>query len=308
MNKEQENTATETPEATTETALQIETPESGITLQTEAPVAEAEPDFETKMPPPVEKPQKPVPADESMDEKDEINRLLDEGYSVKQIIELGFKRRTAYHYAKMRVKPENEPTSGSDTGTGGQTNKGKYDMMKLGSKDVIPPEAVLDVLHLPQNGDAVEVWRRGVLDGVGFLLLGARYSQLTAAGQTEIVKNQLDILREAKSDSKEVARAAAEEAAWRVGQQVQEVARQAAKPESPNPMASMLTNAIQPYFSQAIGQMFGMFGGFGAPGGMMPPPAGQPGQAPPSGGQPSVDPPEGNQISNEEMEAAFNDG
>ena len=245
-----------------------------------------------------------VPADEAMDEKGEINRLLDEGYSVKQIIDLGFKRRTVYHYAKLRVKPENEPTSGTDAPTVGQTSKGKYDMMKLGSKDVIPPEAVLDVLHLPQNGDAVEVWRRGVLDGVGILLLGARYAQLTAAGQTEIVKNQLDILREAKSDSKEVARAAAEEAAWRVGQQVQEVARQAAKPESPNPMASMLTNAIQPYFSQAIGQMFGMFGGFGAPGGMMP----QPGQTPPIGGQPSVAPPVGKQISNEEMEAAFNDG
>ena len=244
---------------------------------------------------------------DGIDEKEEINRLLDEGYSVKQIIDLGFKRRTAYHYAKKRVKPENEPTSGSDTVTIGQVSKGKYDMMKLGSKDVIPPEAILDVLHLPQNGDAVEVWRRGVLDGVGILLLGARYSQLTAAGQTEIVKNQLDILREAKSDSKEVARAAAEEAAWRVGQQVQEVARQTAKPESPNPMASMLTNAIQPYFSQAIGQMFGMFGGFGAPGGMMPPPAGQPGQAQSIGGQPSIVPPGGKQISNEEMEAIFND-
>ena len=248
-----------------------------------------------------------VPADEAMDEKGEINRLLDEGYSVKQIIDLGFKRRTVYHYAKLRVKPENEPTSGTDVPTVGQTSKGKYDMMKLGSKDVIPPEAVLDVLHLPQNGDAVEVWRRGVLDGVGILLLGARYAQLTAAGQTEIVKNQLDILREAKSDSKEVARIAAEEAAWRVGQQVQEVARQAAKPESPNPMASMLTNAIQPYFSQAIGQMFGMFGGFGAPGGMMPLPVGQPGQAQPSGGQPSGTPPGSKQISNEEMEAIFND-
>ena len=121
---------------------------------------------------------------DGIDEKEEINRLLDEGYSVKQIIDLGFKRRTAYHYAKKRVKPENEPTSGSDTVTIGQVSKGKYDMMKLGSKDVIPPEAILDVLHLPQNGDAVEVWRRGVLDGVGILLLGARYSQLTAAGQT----------------------------------------------------------------------------------------------------------------------------
>ena len=73
-------------------------------------------------------------------------------------------------------------------------------------------------------------------------------------------------------------------------------------------MASMFTQAVQPYFSQALGQMFGMFGGFGAPGGMMPPPAGQPGQAPPIGGQPSVVRPVGKQISNEEMEAAFNDG
>ncbi|MFC1971372.1 hypothetical protein ACFLV0_05560 [Chloroflexota bacterium] len=249
-----------------------------------------------------------VPADEAVDEKGEINRLLDEGYSVKQIIDLGFKRRTVYHYAKLRVKPENEPTSGNDTSAPSSNGRVKHEMIKLGSKDVIPPEAVLDVLHLPQNGDAVEVWRRGVLDGVGILLLGARYSQLTAAGQTEIVKNQLDILREAKSDSKEVAHAAAEEAAWRVGQQVQEMVQQTAKPESPNPMASMFTNAIQPYFSQALGKMFGMFGGFGTPGGMMQPPAGQPGQTQPSGAQPSSIPPGSKQISNEEMEAAFNDG
>ncbi|MDO8637797.1 MAG: hypothetical protein Q7R34_16435, partial [Dehalococcoidia bacterium] len=87
-------------------------------------------------------------------------------------------------------------------------------------------------------------------------------------------------------------------------QQVQEMVQQTAKPESPNPMASMFTNAIQPYFSQALGKMFGMFGGFGAPGGMMP----QPGQTPPSGGQPLGTQPGSKQISNEEMEAAFNDG
>jgi len=92
-----------------------------------------------------------------------------------------------------------------------------------------------------------------------------------------------------------------------VGQQVQEMARQTAKPESPNPMASMFSNAIQPYFSQALSQMFGMFGGFGAPGGMMPPLGNQPGQAVPGGGQPSSVPPGSKQISDEEMEAAFND-
>ncbi len=169
---------------------------------TEATEAEAAPEPET-----------PTPLEESIDEKEEINRLLDEGYSVKQIIDLGFKRRTVYHYAKKRVKPENEPTSGNDTAAVGQASKGKYDMMKLGSKDVIPPEAVLEVIRLPQDGEAVEVWRRGVMDGVGMLLLGARYSQLTAAGQAEVVKNQLDILREAKEGNKEIAREAAQQAA-----------------------------------------------------------------------------------------------
>ena len=62
---------------------------------------------------------------DTIEEKSEINRLLDEGYSVKQIIDLGFKRRTVYYYAKKRVKPENDPTSGSDMTTTGQTSKGK---------------------------------------------------------------------------------------------------------------------------------------------------------------------------------------
>ena len=128
-----------------------------------------------------------------------------------------------------------------------------------------------------------------------------------ASAQAQITDTQIKLLREAKSGSKEVAHAAAEEAAWRVGQQVQEISRQAAKPESPNPMASMFSQTIQPYFSQALSQMFGMFGGFGAPGGMMAPPAGQPAQAPSGGGQPSVAPPGSKQISDEEMEGIFND-
>ncbi len=74
-------------------------------------------------------PEAPEYGDEPIDERAEINRLLDEGYSVKQIIDLGFKRRTVYHYAKQRVKPENEPAGDSPTADGAEpkvpTNKGK---------------------------------------------------------------------------------------------------------------------------------------------------------------------------------------
>jgi len=246
MNEEQEPTTSEALEAETET-----------TLQTEAMVADAETQPETETPMPAEEIQKTVTADEAMDEKTEINRLLDEGYSVKQIIDLGFKRRTAYHYAKLRVKPENEPASGNDATAVGSNGKGRHEMIKLGSKDVIPPEAVMEVLHLPQNGDAVEVWRRGVLDGVGILLLGARYSQLTAAGQAEIVKNQLDIMREAKDSNKDIARQAAQETAVEMANLI---VQRIPKPEPSAKEPNIADRMLGPMADMAGKQMANMFG------------------------------------------------
>ena len=246
MNGEQEPITSKASEAETET-----------TLQTEATVADAETQPETETPIPGEETQKAVTIDEAMDEKTEINRLLDEGYSVKQIIDLGFKRRTAYHYAKLRVKPENEPASGSDTTALGSNGKGRHEMIKLGSKDVIPPEAVMEVLHLPQNGDAVEVWRRGVLDGVGILLLGARYSQLTAAGQAEIVKNQLDIMREAKDSNKDIARQAAQETAVEMANLI---VQRIPKPEPSSKQPDIADRMLGPMADMAGKQMANMFG------------------------------------------------
>jgi len=246
MNGEQEPTTSEALEAETET-----------TLQTEAPVADTESKPEAETPTFSEEPQNTVHADETMDEKTEINRLLDEGYSVKQIIDLGFKRRTAYHYAKLRVKPENEPASGSDTTALGSNGKVRHEMIKLGSKDVIPPEAVMEVLHLPQNGDAVEVWRRGVLDGVGILLLGARYSQLTAAGQAEIVKNQLDIMREAKDSNKDIARQAAQETAVEMANLI---VQRIPKPEPSAKEPNIADRMLGPMADMAGKQMANMFG------------------------------------------------
>ena len=180
---------------------------------------------------------------------------------------------------------------------------------KLDIKQVIVPEYLIKHLSFV-NGDQRQTFidallvyesaRRSVMEDILIL-------QGLASAQAQITDTQLKVLREAKSESKEVAQAAATEAAWRVGQQVQEVARQAARPESPNPMASMLSQTMQPYLSQALAQMFGMFGGFGVPGGMVQPSAGQPAQAPPGGGQPSVATPGSRQISDEDMEAIFND-
>ena len=241
--------------------------------------------------------------------KSRIMTLLQKGYTRGQLIsDFSFAERTVDSAIKDYKEQE-----GGEAGEVKKSDDFDPKVMSLPAKldirQVIAPEYLIKHLSFVDNGqrqtfiDALLVYeaaRRSVMEDIVII-------QGLASAQAQITDTQIKLLREAKSDSKEVAHAAAEEAAWRVGQQVQEIARQAAKPESPNPMASMFTQTIQPYFAQALSQMFGMFGGFGGPGGMAPPPAGQPGQAPPGGGQSSIVPPGSKQISDEEMEAAFND-
>jgi hypothetical protein len=244
----------------------------------------------------------PDSMDDAVDEKTEINRLLDEGYTVKQIIELGFKRRTVYYYAKKRVKPEGTPVSSN-----GHNPQTTLLPAKLDGKQVIVPEYLIKHLSFIDGDkkqvavDMVLIWeaaRRSVMEDV-MILQG-----LTTA-QAQTTETQLRILREAKSESREIAAAAAEQAAQMVGGQVNEIVRQSARPESPNPMASMFSQTIQPYFSQALSRMFGMFGGLGQMPGMAPPQQGQPAQPGPAQEQPTVFGNTGNQVSKQEMEDAF---
>jgi len=246
----------------------------------------------------------PDSIDEAVDEKAEINRLFDEGYTVKQIIELGFKRRTVYYYAKKRVKPEGTPVSSN-----GHNPQTTLLPAKLDGKQVIVPEYLIKHLSFIDGDkkqvavDMVLIWeaaRRSVMEDV-MILQG-----LTTA-QAQTTETQLRILREAKSESREIAQAAAEQAAQMVGGQVNEIVRQSARPESPNPMASMFSQTIQPYFSQALSRMFGMFGGLGQMPGIAPPQQGQPAQPGPTQGQPTAFGNTDNQITKQEMEDAFND-
>jgi hypothetical protein len=76
----------------------------------------------------------------------------------------------------------------------------------------------------------------------------------------------------------------------------------------------MFSQAMQPYVTQMLSRMFGMFANFGQPPGMMPPqpgmmPSGHPTQfqtGPASGQTPGLSS-QDNQISKKEMEEAFRD-
>ena len=255
--------------------------------------------------------------DKQQDEhiKDRIIGLLEKGYTRSQLLtDFNFAERTVDSAIKEYKEQQGDETDEAKKGDDSE-RKAMMIPAKLDIKQVIAPEYLIKHLSFV-NGDqrqtfidallVYEAARRSVMEDVTIL-------QGLAAAQAQTTETQLRILREAKSESSEVAKAAAEEAAWRVGQQVQEAARQAATSASPNPMASMLSQTMQPYLSQALSQMFGMFGGFGQPPGMMPgtpPPQGTPaGFQQPQPGQPGFQQPAPGfqEATEDEIKEAFND-
>ena len=190
-------------------------------------------------------------ADEPIEEKAEINKLLDEGYSVKQIIDLGFKRRTVYHYAKQRMKPEGNPVRGnSPAGGTADAGRGKHELMKIGTKELIPPEQALGSIKL-QDGD----YKLGFIDGMGTLIMAARYNQILAASQAEIITSQINLWKEAKESSRDIAQEAAREAAREAaGEVISWLAKE--KPwtaASPDPFKAMIADTMKPLLSNIVG-------------------------------------------------------
>jgi len=243
--------------------------------------------------------------DESI--KNQIIELLGKGYTRVQLIkDFKFAERTVDSAIKVYKEQHGDEVDEAKAGNNSDTRSLAIPA-KLDIKQVIAPEYLINHLSFV-NGDSrqtfidalliYEAARRSVMEDVMIL-------QGLAAANAQTTETQLRVLREAKSDSHEIAQEAAEEAALRVGQQVQEIARQAATAGSSNPMASMVTQAIQPFFTQTVGRMFGMLGGIGQPPGAIPNQPGQPPQQNPSHGWTPVSTPGTEQISKEEMEEIF---
>ncbi len=247
------------------------------------------------------------PQEESI--KDKISELLEKGYTRVQLIkDFKFAERTVDNAIKKYKAQHGDEADEAKAGNNSDTRSLAIPA-KLDIKQVIAPEYLINHLSFVDGDnrqtfiDALLIYeaaRRSVMEDVVII-------QGLATAQAQITETQLRVLREAKSESKEVAQAAAEEAAMRVGQQVVEAARQAATAGSPNPMASMVAQTMQPFFGQMMGRMFGMLTGVGQPPGPMPNQPGQPPQQSPTQGKPSASTPGTEQVSQEEIKEVFED-
>jgi hypothetical protein len=261
--------------------------------------------------------------------KDQIIALLEKGYKRDQLIkDFKFAERTVD--AAIRVyketsngnaedaKESSRPTAddgasapSSKSGGKGVTGTPGRDgalAIRKDKESVLPEWLERDVAEI-FDGQTRD--QKIFLAGMSVPLMGLR---LFAEGVKPIIdllatwqEGQAQAARAAQGSGIEVAHAAAEEAAMRVGQQVQEAARQAATAGSRNPMASMVAQTMQPFFGQMMGRMFGMLTGVGQPPGPMPNQPGQPPQQSPTRGKPSASTPGTEQVSQEEIKEVFED-
>ncbi len=206
-------------------------------------------------------------------EAEQIRELLRQGYTYEQLTkQFGFKSSTVRQEMAKFVPPAGE--KGGDKGDKSDKSLAKREAFptKLGLKDMVPPEALVSELSLP-DGDTMSAWVKGVVSGIQLLLLGARYSQLLAGAQAEITETQLKILREAKSAETEIADRAAKEAALKVADYFERTQPWKQVPAATGPFERMMNpvaDAIGKQLEQVVGRMFGLGGqGQGAP---QPPP------------------------------------
>lgn len=185
--------------------------------------------------------------------------LLLQGVTKKQLVAAGFAESTVRKAGK-RLENRGEAPQSQEASAGnnipvthpnGEEADSRFPA-KLSTKEIILPEVILSGIRL-QNGE----YKLGFVDGQK-TLMAAQWMVLQqigmlqglSAAQSETMESQLRILREAKSESGEVAKQAAQEAASGVARYFEQT-----KPwleASPDPMVSMMTDLMKPYLQNMM--------------------------------------------------------
>lgn len=184
------------------------------------------------------------PEEENLAEQ--IREMLSEGYSGKEILQTGvYKESTVRQEVRKWMKKNGKPT----------TNNAEVNLpVKLGKGDTIPIETELTGIRL-QDGE----YRTGFIDGLRIMVLGAKLNQMLTANLSETTASQLALLKEAKSDSKEVA----QNTVLELLPHFSEMLKESARASSPAPMQAMFARMMEGPLTQAMSGMFKMFPGMG---------------------------------------------
>lgn len=121
-----------------------------------------------------------------------------------------------------------------------------------------PPEALIDAIHIPLDGEHARAFEQGLKTGASLLVLGVRVAQELSTVGIQQAKPIMEMAREMRAGeaaaAKDAASEAAEEAAQRVAQIFGPSLSEARRPptDTKDPMRAMLARAMEPMVQQMM--------------------------------------------------------
>jgi CheY-like chemotaxis protein len=197
----------------------------------------------------------------------------------------------------------NQKHSSAEVATEGEVKPGQPQTMAVIKRQQSPLEVLIKDLELPELVDGqAPVFDAGVQYGIRSVLVGVRVAQeLSAMGvqQALPIINMAKEMRESEGQAAKIIAGELAQATLESNKQILAAIGQQAIAQSPNPMLTMMTQAMQPMLTQAMGNLMKAFTPKpGQPPGSLTPQLNQPGTEP----APSVDT---QQATEEEVKEAF---
>jgi hypothetical protein len=210
----------------------------------------------------------------------EVDELLEEGFSQKEIEARGYSPSLVRQRIRKRVK------AGKESFTSNQPKDSGLALRKE-KESVLPEWLEADVAEI-FDGNLRD--RKIFMAGMSVPMMGLRMFSETVKPLTDLLstwqKGQAEAARAMQGSGYETAQLAAQQVLSQVMPQILGAVKDNAVAASPDPVGSMMTRTMEPYFQQMMGNLMGSFMQFGQNPGMKPGMA-QPGFVPPLGVSPN---------------------
>jgi hypothetical protein len=186
----------------------------------------------------------------------EVDELLEQGLSQKEIEQRGYSPSLVRQRVRKRVKT-------GKGAPGGEVKPGEPRSAATIKRQQYPLEVLIKDLELPVLVDGqAPVFDAGVQYGIRSVLVGVRVAQeLSAMGvqQALPIINMAKEMRESEGQAARIIAGELAQATLESNKQILAAIGQQAIAQSPNPMLTMMTQAMQPMFQKAFGGLMGMF-------------------------------------------------
>jgi hypothetical protein len=222
-------------------------------------------------------------ADNNQEEENlsrEVDDLLEEGFSQKEIEARGYSPSLVRQRIRKRVKAGKEPFSTAQP-------KDSSLALRKEKESVLPEWLEADVAEI-FDGNLRD--RKIFLAGMSVPMMGLRMFSETVKPLTDLLstwqKGQAEAARAMQGSGYETAHLAAQQVISQAMPQILGAVKDNSVAASPDPVGSMMTRTIEPYFQQMMGTLMSGFMQFGQNPGMTPGMT-SPGFMPPQGVQPN---------------------